>query len=126
MNLRYFSEAEMLRAMTCQHTGHQLHRREWDMDVWRAFDDLRHTCRFPFIIISGYRSPLHPIEAAKDRPGAHAYGVAFDIMVSGGVQRRAIVKAALDAGVPGIGVNKNSVHLDWWTDKEPMLWEYTQ
>lgn len=33
----------------------------------------------PIEIVSGYRSPQHPIEAAKEKPGTHATGQAADL-----------------------------------------------
>jgi hypothetical protein len=37
----------------------------------------------PLTIISGYRPPSHPIEAAKNKPGMHAHGKAVDISLAG-------------------------------------------
>ena len=67
-----------------------------------SLDELREKCGFPFSITSGYRSEKHSIEAAKQAPVPHAQGIAADIAVSTGSQRRAIVKHALELGFGGL------------------------
>lgn len=85
-------------------------------------DQLRGRCGFPFIITSGYRSPRHSIEAAKDEPGEHTRGAA-DVGVEGGAQRRKIVAEAIGMGFTGIGVARTFVHVD---DRlgDPVMWVY--
>ena len=87
-----------------------------------ALDELRERCGFPFVITSGYRSPRHSIEAAKDAPGEHTRGAA-DIAVSNGMQRGILVFEALIMGFTGIGVHKEFVHVDN-RDGELVLWPY--
>ena len=86
-------------------------------------DELREACGFPFYITSGYRDPEgHPIEKKKAKPGTHAQGIAADIAVQGGVQRRSIVEKALGMGM-SVGVAKSFVHVDTRTTT-PVLWCY--
>lgn len=87
-------------------------------------DELRSRCDFPFAVTSGYRSPMHSKERDKPAgPGQHSLGIAADIAVSDGVQRRRIVTEADAMGFGGIGVAKSFVHVD---DREgqSVLWTY--
>jgi len=109
---------------TCSHTG--------ENDMSETFisnlDHLREQCGFPFTITSGYRAVNHPEEAHKDKPGFHTLGVAADIAVSGGAQRRKLVDCAVGAEFDGIGIAKSFIHVDMRTLVEPewekMLWTY--
>lgn len=71
----------------------------------------------PIIINSWYRSPSHPIEKAKDKPGAHTTGQAADIRCDG-VLARQITEAALSMEFGGIGIKQHGpragrfIHLD--------------
>ena len=103
----------------CQETGEN----EMDLDFVMRLDELRDTCGFPFIVTSGYRSPKHSIEAAKQKPGKHAEGIAADIKVADGVQRRKIIDQAIALGFGGIGVAKTFVHVDI-RDTTPVIWTY--
>ena len=86
-------------------------------------DHIRDTCGFPFVINSGYRSPLHSKEIIKAAPGHHTRGIAADIAVSGGAQRYLIVKHAMESGAGGIGVAKSFVHLDVRSG-DGVMWVY--
>ena len=93
----------------CQETGNN----EMVEEFIHRLDELREACGFPFIVTSGYRDPEgHPIEKRKSRPGTHAQGIAADIRVSGGVQRRKVVEKAIELGFKGIGVANTFVHVD--------------
>ena len=112
---RYFSEEEFV----CQHTG----RNEIKEDLLFRLDFLRDECGFPFVITSGYRDPTHPVEAIKVQPGTHSQGIAADIRVTNGFERRLLVKQALKLGFSGIGVAKAFVHVDV-RNTSPVLWTY--
>jgi len=86
-------------------------------------DELRARCGFPFRVNSAYRCPQHPKEAIKATPGTHSLGIATDIGVSNGIQRRRVVDEALEMGFTGIGVGNTFVHVD---DRQttPVLWTY--
>lgn len=115
MSYKYFTKDEF----KCQETGEN----EIKPEFIEALDQLRQDCGFPFVITSGYRSPKHSIEAAKSEPGTHAQGIAADIAVSDGVQRRILVEKALELGFKGIGVAKTFVHVDIRTTT-PVIWTY--
>ena len=114
-DFKYFK----LEDFDCQETGEN----EMSTEFIQRLDGLRSVCGFPFIVTSGYRSPNHSIEAKKETPGQHAQGIAADIKVVGGAQRRLLVEKALDMGFTGVGVDKNFVHVDIRTTT-PVLWVY--
>lgn len=112
---KYFN----IKDFDCQETGENLMSQEFI----HKLDELREACGFPFYVTSGYRSPKHSIEARKTKPGTHARGIAADIKVSGGVQRRLIIEKAMELGFGGIGVANTFVHVDIRTTT-PVLWCY--
>lgn len=112
--------------LECSHTS------ECNMDpdmldrLQRLRDDVG-----PLNVTSGYRSPLHPIEASKGIPGTHARGQAVDIAVKDGSHAFSIVGRALYHGFTGIGLSlKGSsrfIHLDTATTyhvPRPAMWTY--
>ena len=109
MNFKYFNLDEF----ACHETGEN----NIDPAFVLRLDELREKCGFPFHVVSGYRSPNHSIEAAKERPGVHAFGKASDIKVENGIQRRRLVAEALKMGFAGIGVAHTYIHVD---DREMM------
>lgn len=112
---KYFTVDEF----DCQHTG----KNEMDPEFLRRLDALRDACGFPFRITSGYRDPSHPVEAKKKKAGTHASGIAADIAVADGAQRRVIVANALRLGFGGVGVARGFVHVDI-RETTPVLWLY--
>lgn len=116
--MKYFDISEF----DCKHTG----RNEMQKHFLQALDELRKRCGFPFKVTSGYRDPSHPVEARKERPGTHTEGIAADIAVADGIQRRKIVEEAIKMGFGGIGVAKTFVHVDARLHLEnPMvMWTY--
>ena len=115
MTYKYFD----IKEFDCQETGEN----DVKPELIHSLDELREKCGFPFTITSGYRSSRHSIEAAKQAPGTHAQGIAADIAVANGAQRRAIIKHAMELGFGGIGVAKTFVHVDIRTT-EPVVWAY--
>ena len=114
--MRYFSLSEF----QCSETGDN----EINTDFVLQLDELRHICGFPFHINSGYRSPLHSIEAAKPNgPGRHAEGIAADIRVTNGGDRFTLIDNAIQMGFRGIGIDKDYIHIDQ-RDSTPVMWVY--
>ena len=76
-------------------------------------DELREAYGHPIKITSSYRSPDHPIEAAKSSPGEHAHGAAVDIVSDSGGKTFRLVKAAIQVGFQRIGISrkKGFIHL---------------
>ena len=113
MKFKYFTRSEF----DCQETGEN---KIPDAFIHRL-DSLRGRCGFPFVVVSGYRSEKHSIEAAKDSPGEHTRAAA-DIRVANASQRYTLVREALDMGFAGIGVAKTFIHVD---DRAiPAMWTY--
>ncbi len=94
-----------------------------DKDFVQKLNSLREACGFPFIINSGYRSKNHPVEILKRAPGTHTDGIAADIRITDGYQRRKIVEEALKLGFRGIGIHKHFVHVDM-RKGPPVIWVY--
>jgi uncharacterized protein YcbK (DUF882 family) len=115
MMFKYFTVDEF----DCSHTGEN----RMCMEFLEKLDALREECGFPFVITSGYRSPTHPEESKKTRPGTHSQGIAADIKITNGGSLYTIVNLALKHGFTGIGVSKTFVHLDT-RGTTPVIWTY--
>tara|TARA_R110001592_G_scaffold99337_2_gene283036 strand:+ start:175 stop:516 length:342 start_codon:yes stop_codon:yes gene_type:complete len=113
--MKFFDKSEF----NCQYTGEN----EMHPEFLQKLDELREACGFPFVITSGYRSPDHPIEAAKDSPGTHAQGIAADIAVTSSVDRYTLINYAFQQGFTGIGVDSGFIHLDI-RNTIPVIWTY--
>jgi len=91
-------------------------------------DDLREEYGYPIKLTSTYRSPDHPIEAKKSKPGEHAYGAAVDIACVGGEATFKLVKAAIEVGFTRIGISRKSnfVHVGIGYPDAPdtTIWTY--
>lgn len=119
------------REMACRHTG--------KLVVVPKFMDrlqgLRHAVARPFPVNSAYRSPEHPIEAAKPGgPGPHSTGRAVDIRCHGWVAWM-IIANMRDFGFSGLGISQHAedrgerfIHLDdlpGGKDRPPRPWVWT-
>jgi uncharacterized protein YcbK (DUF882 family) len=91
-------------------------------------DNLREVYGHPIKITSSYRSPEHPIEARKTKPGEHAHGAAVDMVCVGGEATFKLVKAAIKVGFTRIGISrkKNFVHVGIGYEGAPpmTIWTY--
>ena len=78
------------------------------------------------VCTSGYRSPDHPIEAAKKSPGEHTEGLAIDVVAIGGSPVFEIVEAAIDLGCKRIGISRKSnfIHLGLSPNRITSIWTY--
>ena len=85
-------------------------------------------------ISSGFRCADHPIEAKKEKLGAHTFGKAADIACRG-TKALAVIYAALNHGIEGIGVSQAGenrfIHLDTMNNGDdegrfprPTIWSY--
>lgn len=99
-----------------------------DDKILLMLDELREAYGNPIKLTSTYRSPDHPIEAAKNNPGEHAYGAAVDIESVGGDKTFRLVKAAIKVGFTRIGVSRKRgfIHLGIGYPGAPdtTLWTY--
>lgn len=115
----YFSKEGDPRLFFCSHTNFP----GIDYNFVHQLDRLRQTAGIPFYITSGYRSASHPAEVKKTTPGTHNQGIAADIAVGNGQDRRTIVAAAIKLGFKGIGVAEDFVHVDMRAGPA-VLWTY--
>ena len=101
---------------------------EMDPKLLEKLDQLREVYGYPIKLTSTYRSPDHPIEAKKAKPGEHAYGAAVDIACVGGEATFKLVKAAIEVGFTRIGISRknNFVHVGVGYDGAPpiTIWTY--
>lgn len=97
-------------------------------ELLEKLDQLREAYGYPIKLTSTYRSPDHPIEAKKTKPGEHAYGAAVDIACVGGEATFKLVKAAIEVGFTRIGISRknNFVHVGVGHDGAPpiTIWTY--
>ena len=77
-------------------------------NLLEKLDNLREVYGYPIKLTSTYRSPDHPIEAKKSKPGEHAYGAAVDIACVGGEATFKLVKAAIEVGFTRIGISRKN------------------
>ena len=91
-------------------------------------DQLREAYGYPIKLTSTYRSPDHPIEAKKEKPGEHSHGAAVDIACIGGEATFKLVKAAIEVGFRRIGISRknNFVHvgIGYPGAPETTIWTY--
>ena len=114
--------------MACQETG-ECGMSDTTMDRLQL---LRSLYGSPLVITSGYRSPRHTIEAAKETPGTHSLGRAVDIACNG-AEALDLIGEALEVEFTGFGVQQKGenrfLHLDDLRDGEhtaprPTIWSY--
>jgi|TARA_B100001094_G_scaffold95004_1_gene90924 uncharacterized protein YcbK (DUF882 family) len=114
--MKYFEESEF--------NGFEM----MDEKLLSMLDNLREAYGYPIKLTSTYRSPDHPIEAKKSKPGEHAYGAAVDIACVGGEATFKLVKAAIEVGFTRIGISRknNFVHVGvgYPGAPETTIWTY--
>ena len=96
-----------------------------DAKMLQFLSDLENELGYELIITSGYRSPEHPIEARKAKPGEHSTGLAADVVAIGGTPTFNLVATAIKLGCKRIGVSRknNFVHLGL-SDRVTSIWTY--
>lgn len=120
-----FTKAEF----DCKETGKN-HMQKRFVDVLQA---IRTEYGKPMVPTSGYRDPSHSAERKKRNPGAHTYGCAVDIAVSGGDALR-LMMIAYKHGIRRVGVSQDNpdhssrfLHFDMAERHgfpSPALWSY--
>ena len=120
-DFKNFSQEEF----ACKHTG----ANGISLELVDKLQLMRDLYKKPIIITSGYRSPEHPIEKSKDKPGAHTEGLAVDISCEKG-DAYELLGLALQLDFTGIGVNQKGngrfLHLDISKNRKPRptVWSY--
>lgn len=114
--------------LECSQTGKENPNVEDFSDLMDDVQLLRTWAGVPFHVSSGYRSPEHPIEARKTRPGQHSKA-AIDFRVKTEDCYRIVKKAFKMDCFTGIGINLTGdantrfIHLDKRTTAE-RIWSY--
>lgn len=75
-------------------------------------DKARGLAGFPFVIVSGFRTPEHNKKVGGKDNSAHLRGYACDIKAETSEKRWKLIKACMDVGFTRFGVNKTTVHVD--------------
>lgn len=116
---KYFSPSEFKRCTpSCS-------IEQMDVHFLDLLDAVRERAGIPLVLNSAYRTVSY--EKKKGRPGTstHCLGKAVDIRCNTSANRYKIVKAALEVGIPRIGIGKTFVHLDIDPDKsQPIIFDY--
>lgn len=112
------------RELACTHCGKLV----LDTNAMDRLQAVRLIYGRPIYVASAYRCPNHPIEAAKDQPGAHSRGAAFDPYPGNGGDLAEMEDAFFQVGVlgRGKGLRDGSMHLhfDWDTTLGKRSWGY--
>lgn len=109
----------------CKHTG----KCEMQASFMQKLQGFRTAWGKPMTITSGYRAPEHPIEAAKNKPGEHSYGMCCDISVEAEDVYK-FVELAIRYKFLRIGISQKAgaprfVHLgDSHEFPHPRIWTY--
>lgn len=106
---------------SCPHCG----ANEMDGDFLEMLDAVREEAGIPFVITSGFRCKEHNEAVGGKATSSHLRGLAADIACSTSGDRWKIVAAAIECGIPRIGIADTFIHLDMDTDKFwPCIWTY--
>jgi len=117
--LKYFT-ADELDSPDAPGTGEQM-----DSTFMLKLDQLRLMCGFPFIITSGFRTPLHNKKVGGVTDSAHTRGIGVDIETRGSEHRYKLVSNALMIGFQRIGIARTYTHIDDdKTKPEGVIWLY--
>ncbi len=88
-------------------------------------DKVREAAGIPLVLNSAYRSPEYEKAHYRKGTSAHCEGCAVDIRCNSSTNRYKIVKAALECGIPRIGIGKTYVHLDNSPGHaQGVIWDY--
>lgn len=78
-------------------------------------------------INSGYRTRRHNSKVGGSEHSLHMEGKACDIQAISKERKYAIVRAAIEEGIPRIGIAERFIHLDIGNgrkDQKPRIWLY--
>ena len=88
-------------------------------------DSARTIAGVPFEINSGYRSQQHNRLVGGVDNSAHTKGLAADIKVSNGAERKKVLDALMAVGFTRFGIAKTFIHVDMDSTKvQNVIWTY--
>lgn len=100
--------------LKCSHTGADNPNEKEFTKLMDMVQKLRDWYGYPIAVTSGYRSPYHPLEARKRKPGQHSVS-AIDFNVPTQDVHK-VLKKCFEMGFNGIGVNMKGtgrfIHVD--------------
>ncbi len=76
----------------------------------------------PMIPTSGYRCEMQNQKVGGSHRSQHLYGLAIDIKTAKDRDKYHLIKAAMQAGMTGIGIYKYHVHLDLRLKSSATAW----
>jgi len=120
----YFSRSEFSCGCSC---GFGFEYGDVDVELLALLDRMREILGAPIYIShnGGCRCGVCNEEVGGVDNSAHSRGMAADLKVTGGWERRKMIDAAVVAGAAGIGVANGFVHVDVCDVKpRPSAWGY--
>lgn len=97
-----------LEELACPLTGEC----DMDPDFMDCLEKMRQSYGLPMIITSGFRSAEHNGKIGGATFSQHLFGRAVDIKCKSDSDRYKLVAAAIEAGMKGIGIYSQHVHVD--------------
>jgi uncharacterized protein YcbK (DUF882 family) len=98
---------------------------QMDAGFLALLDGVREKAGIPLVLNSAFRSSEWELEQKRSGNSAHTRGLAVDIRCNTSQNRYRILAAAIECGVPRIGVGKTYIHLDNDpTLPQGIIWHY--
>lgn len=82
-----------------------------DEDALDRLEHARQIARFPFVILSAYRDPIHNAKVGGAPLSMHKQGKAFDIRIAG-IDKWQLLTACQRTGFTGFGFYSTFLHVD--------------
>lgn len=86
-------------------------------------DNARDYAGVPFVINSGYRSPVHNAAVGSKPTSSHIRGYAVDVAVNP-MNRDRVLAGLIKAGFKRVGIAKTFIHVDNDPGKPNATWYY--
>ena len=98
---------------------------QMDAGFLALLDRVRERAGIPMVMNSAYRSREWEIAHGRSGEGDHESGEGVDVRCRTSANRYKIVKAALEEGVPRIGIAKTYIHLGQRASlPQGVIWDY--
>ena len=96
-----------------------------DAGFLALLDEVREAAGIPLVLNCAYRSKAWELKHKRSGNSAHTRGKAVDIRCNTSQNRYRILAAAIECGVPRIGIDKTYIHLDNDpTLPQGVIWHY--
>lgn len=117
---KYFTDAEFKRCTpSCSMA-------DMDEGFLRLLDKVRERSGVPMLLTCAYRTPKWDKDRGRSGNGDHPQRCGVDVRCNSSDTRYKLIKAALEEGVPRIGVAKTYIHLGSGKNGLPqgVIWHY--